>query len=116
MRAVRGQRQLPPKPLPRPGRRYGGRRAVCETLVRIGARPRTLRPVASVKVRLHGTDVAPLQIPAAKAETGISEVQMSPDLVEAIIEPLDRRQRLEQPTGPGPVLVASKDRLSGGDA
>jgi Phage integrase family len=41
----------------------------------------------------------------SKTETGIREVQMSPDLVEAVIEHIDRLRRLGLPTGPDDYLA-----------
>jgi hypothetical protein len=56
-------------------------------------------------VRLHDPDGARFQIPDSKTETGIREVQMSPDLAAAVVEHLDRLRRIGVPTGPDDYLV-----------
>jgi hypothetical protein len=56
------------------------------------------------RARLAG---ARLRIPDSKTEAGIREVQVSPDLVEAIVEHLDRLRRSGVPTGPEDHLVAN---------
>ena len=63
------------------------------------------------QVRLHDPDGARFRIPDAKTETGIREVQMSPDLVEAVVEHLDRLRRMGASTGPRNYLVPN---LQGG--
>jgi integrase len=62
-------------------------------------------------VRLHDKDGARFRIPDSKTETGIREVQMTPDLVEAVIDHVDRLRRAGLPTGPDDYLVPN---LSGG--
>jgi integrase len=56
-------------------------------------------------LRLHDPDGARFRIPDAKTDTGIREVQMSPDLVEAVIEHLDRLRRIAAATGPDAYVV-----------
>jgi hypothetical protein len=51
------------------------------------------------QVRLHDSIGTRLHIPDSKTETGIRDVQMSPDLVEAVVEHLDRLRRSGAPTG-----------------
>ncbi len=87
------------------GRGYVGRRVVCEILGRSGVRASEPCDLRVGQVRLHDRDGARFRIPDAKTETGIREVQMSPDLVEAIVEHLDRLRRIGAPTGPDAHLV-----------
>src|SRR5262249_23505579 len=56
-------------------------------------------------VRVHDANAARFRIADAKTETGIREVQMSPDLVEAVLEHLDRLRRAGAPTQPEDYLV-----------
>jgi integrase len=56
-------------------------------------------------LRLHDPDGARFRIPDAKTDTGIREVQMSPDLVEAVIEHLDRLRRVGAATSPDAYVV-----------
>lgn len=56
-------------------------------------------------VRLHDKDGARFRIPDAKTESGVREVQMTPDLVEAVIDHIDRLRRAGLPTGPDDYLV-----------
>jgi len=56
-------------------------------------------------MRLHDPDGARFRIPDSKTETGIREVQMTPDLVEAVVEHLDLLQRAGRSTGPENFLV-----------
>ncbi len=87
------------------GRGYVGRRTVCEILGRSGVRASELCDLRIGHMRLHDPAGARFRIPDAKTETGIREVQMSPDLVEAIIEHIDRLRRIGAPTGPDAYLV-----------
>jgi hypothetical protein len=87
------------------GRGYVGRRVVCEILGRSGVRASELCDLKIGQVRLQDPDGARFRIPDAKTETGIREVQMSPDLVEVVVEHLDRLRRMGVPTGPGGYLV-----------
>jgi integrase len=87
------------------GRGYVGRRVVCEILGRSGVRASELCDLKIGQVRLHDPDGARFRIPDAKTETGVREVQMSPDLVEAVVEHLERLRRMGVPTGPGDPLV-----------
>jgi integrase len=87
------------------GRGYAGRRAICEVLGRGGVRVGELRRLKIGQVRLHDPAGARFHIPDSKTESGVRDVQMSPDLVEAVVEHLDRLRRLGAPTGPEDWLV-----------
>ena len=82
------------------GRGYIGRRVVCEILARSGVRASELCNMRIGHVRVHDRDGARFRIPDSKTETGIREVQMSPDLVEAVIEHVDRLRRIGRPVAP----------------
>ncbi len=60
-------------------------------------------------VRLHDPDGARFRIRDSKTEAGIREVQMSPDLVEAFVEHLDRLHRAGLPTGADNFAVPSRN-------
>jgi integrase len=87
------------------GRGYVGRRVVIELLGRGGPRASELCDLKIGHVRLHDRGSARFRIPDAKTETGIREVQMTPDLVESVIDHLDRLRRMGAPTGPEDYLV-----------
>ena len=87
------------------GRGYAGRRVVVEILGRSGVRASELCNLRIGHVRVHDPSGARFRIPDAKTETGIPEVQMTPDLVQAVVEHLDRLQRAGHPTGPDDHLV-----------
>jgi integrase len=87
------------------GRGYVGRRVICEILGRSGVRASELCDLRIGEVRLHDPTGARFRIPDAKTETGIREVQMSPDLVEAIVEHIERLRRVDAPAGPDAYLV-----------
>jgi integrase len=93
------------------GRGYVGRRAVCEILGRSGVRVSELCDIRIGHLRLHDPDGARLRIPDSKTETGIREVQITPDLVEAIVQHTDQLRRAGRPTGPNDYLVQN---LKGG--
>ena len=88
-----------------PGRRYAGRRVICEILGRAGIRVGELCELRIGQMRLHDPNGARFHIPDAKTEAGIREVQMTPDLVEAVVDHIDRLQRAGHPTGPDAHLV-----------
>lgn len=90
------------------GRGYAGRRVVCEILGRTGVRASELCAMRVGHVRLHDPDGARFRIPDSKTETGIREVQMTPALVEAVVDHLDRLQRAGYVTGPDDYLVQSR--------
>jgi integrase len=56
-------------------------------------------------LRLHDPDGARFQIRESKTAAGIREVQMTPDLVETVIDHLDRLRRRGLPTGPEAFVV-----------
>ncbi len=93
------------------GRGYVGRRVVVEILGRGGPRASELCDIKIGHVRLHDPEGARFNIPDSKTETGIREVEMSPDLVEVVVEHIDRLRRLGAPTGPEDYLVPN---LKGG--
>jgi DNA-binding transcriptional ArsR family regulator len=82
------------------GRGYVGRRVVVEILGYGGPRASDLCDLKIGQVRLHDPDGGRFRIPDAKTETGVREVQMTPDLVETVIEHIDRLRRMGAPTGP----------------
>jgi hypothetical protein len=84
---------------------YVGRRVVCEILGRSGVRASELCDLKIGQVRLHDPAGARFHIPDAKTDTGIREVQMSPDLAEAVVTHLDRLRRIGAPSGPDDYLV-----------
>jgi integrase len=87
---------------------YAGRRAVVEILGRSGVRASELCDLRLGDVRLHDPDGARFQIRDAKTDAGVREVQMTPDLVEAFVEHLDRLRRAGLPTGPGAYAVPNR--------
>jgi integrase len=87
---------------------YVGRRAVIEILGRAGVRASELCDLRIRDVRLHDPDGARFQIRDAKTEAGVREVQMTPDLVEAFVEHLDRLRRAGLPTGPDDYAVPNR--------
>lgn len=84
---------------------YVGRRVICEMLGRGGPRVSELCELRIGQLRLHDPGGARFDIPDSKTETGRREVQMTPDLVEAVIEQIDRLRRAGRPTGPDAYLV-----------
>jgi integrase len=87
------------------GRGYVGRRVVCEILGRSGVRASELCDLKIGHLRLHDLEGARFRIPDSKTESGVREVQMSPDLVEAVVEHLDRLRRMGAATGAEDYLV-----------
>ena len=79
----------------------GGRRQLVSELgdLRIG------------QVRLHGFDGGRFRILDSKTETGLREVQMTPDLAAVVGEHLKRLRRAGAPSGPDAYLVPN---LTGG--
>jgi integrase len=90
-----------------PGRGYQGRRLVCELLGRSGIRASELCDLKIGQLRIHDPNGAHFDIPDAKTDTGIREVQMTPNLVEAVIDHLDRLQRAHLPHAPTDYLIPS---------
>jgi integrase len=87
---------------------YVGRRAVVEILARSGVRASELCDLRLRDVRLHGPDGARFHIRDAKTDAGVREVQMTPDLVEAFVEHLERLRRAGFPTGPDDHAVPNR--------
>jgi integrase len=87
---------------------YIGRRAVIEILARGGVRASELCALRWRDVRLHDPDGARFHIRSAKTQTGIREVQMTPALVQALVEHRDRLDRASQPTGPDAFVVPNR--------
>ncbi len=87
------------------GAGYVGRRIVCEILGRSGIRASELCDLRIGHLRLHDPDGSRFRIRDAKTETGIREVQMSPDLVAAIHEHIERLRRIGANTGADAYLV-----------
>jgi integrase len=75
------------------GRGYIGRRTICAIHGYAGLRVSEACEIRIGQVRLHDPEGARLRIPDAKTETGIREVEISPDLAEIIIEHIDRLRR-----------------------
>jgi integrase len=76
-----------------------------EILGRSGVRVSELCDLRIGEVRLHGSDGGRFQVLDSKTETGIREVQMTPDLAAAVSEHIARLRRLGAPTGPNAFLV-----------
>jgi integrase len=89
----------------RVGRAYVGRQVVIELLGRGGPRASELCDIKIGHLRLHDPEGARFRIPDAKTETGIREVQMTPDLVQSVVKHIDRLRRMGAPTGPENYLV-----------
>ncbi|HXE45394.1 MAG TPA: site-specific integrase [Conexibacter sp.] len=89
-------------------RPYFGRRVVCEVLGRSGVRIGELQELRIGQVRVHDPDGARFDIPDAKTEAGVRKVEMSPELVEAVVEHIDMLRRLGFPTGPDAYLVPNE--------
>ncbi len=87
---------------------YLGRRPVVEILARSGVRASELCDLRIRDVRLHDPNGARFHIRDAKTDAGIREVQMTPDLVQALVEHLDRLRRAGQPTDPDAFLVPNR--------
>jgi integrase len=87
------------------GRGYVGRRAICAILGYAGPRVSELCDIRIGQVRLHDPEAARFRIPDSKTETGVREVEISPDLVETITEHLDRLRRTGASTTPEDYLV-----------
>lgn len=87
------------------GRGYVGRRAICEILGRSGVRVSELCDLKIGQVRLHDPRGARFKVADSKTETGIRDVEMTPDLVEVVIEHIDNLRRAGHPTGPEDYLV-----------
>jgi integrase len=87
---------------------YVGRRVVIEILARSGVRASELCDLRLRDIRLHEPNGARFQIRDAKTEAGVREVQMTPDLTEAIVEHVDRLRRAGLPAGPDGYAVPNR--------
>jgi integrase len=87
---------------------YVGRGIVIEILARCGIRASELCDLRLRDVRLHDPDGARFRIRDAKTDAGVREVQMTPDLLEAFVEHLDRLRRAGQRTGPDDYAVPNQ--------
>lgn len=87
---------------------YIGRRAVIEILGRSGVRASELCDLRIRDVRLHDPNGARFRIRDSKTDAGVREVQMTPDLIEAFVEHLDRLRRAGLPTGPDDHAVPNR--------
>jgi integrase len=87
---------------------YVGHRAVVEILGRGGVRASELCDLRLRDVRLHDPDGARFHIRDAKTYAGIREVQMTPALMEAFVEHLDRVRRAGLPTDPDAYAVPNR--------
>ena len=79
---------------------YLGRRAVVCALGRSGVRVSELCDIVIGHLVLRGVEGSRFDIPDAKTDSGIREVEMSDELVDVIIEHIDRLRRAGFDTGP----------------
>jgi integrase len=70
-----------------------------------GCGPASCADIRVGHVRLHDPDGARFRIPDSKTEAGIREVQLTPDLVETVIEHIDRLRRADRAIAPEAHLV-----------
>jgi integrase len=89
----------------RVGYGYVGRRVAVEILARSGVRVSELCDLRIGQVRLHGRDGGRFQVVDSKTETGIREVQMTPELAAVVSEHLKRLRCIGAPSGPNAFLV-----------
>lgn len=88
-----------------PGRGYVGRRVICELLGRSGLRVSELCDLKIADVRLHDPEGTRFRIVDAKTEAGERIVEATPELMQVLIEYLDRLRRAGMPTGPNDYLT-----------
>ena len=79
---------------------YVGRRAIVLTLGRSGVRVSELCAIEIGQLVLRGVEGSRFDIPDAKTDTGIREVEMTDELVEEIEAHIDRLRRASFDTGP----------------
>lgn len=89
----------------RVGRGYVGARVAVEILARSGVRVGELCDLRIGQVRLHGPDGGRFQVVDSKTDTGIREVQMTPELAAVVREHLGRLRCIGAPSGPNAFLV-----------
>ena len=87
---------------------YIGRKALVCTLGRTGIRNDELGGIRIGHARLHDIDSARLDIPDSKTETGIRNVELSPDLAEALIAHIDQLRRAGNDVGPEAYLFQNE--------
>ena len=80
--------------------KYVGRGPIVSTLGYSGVRVSELCDLKIGKLRLHDPERARFLVADAKTETGIREVEMSPELVEVILAHIDRLRRYGRATTP----------------
>lgn len=83
-----------------PGQGYVARRVVCELLGRAGLRSSELCGLRIGDLRLDAPAGAHLRIRQSKTEAGVREVQLSPALVDAIRDHLERLRAARLPVMP----------------
>jgi integrase len=83
-----------------PAGAYLGHRALCATLGYAGPRVSEMCDLRIGQLRLHDANGARFHIPDAKTPTGVRTVEISPALVEILIDHLDRLRRAGLPTSP----------------
>ncbi|MEX2106764.1 MAG: tyrosine-type recombinase/integrase [Solirubrobacterales bacterium] len=86
------------------GRGYVGRRVICELLGRGGVRVGELCNMRVGDVRVHDPQGARFRVLESKTEAGERLVEMSPALVEEVVEHIARLRRLGLPSGPDAYL------------
>ena len=89
------------------GQGYVARRVVCELLGRAGLRSSELCGLRIGDLRLDAPAGAHLRIRESKTEAGVREVQLSPALVDAIRDHLERLRAAHLPDGSDAFLVPS---------
>lgn len=82
------------------GIKYVGRGPIASTLGHSGVRVSELCALKIGELRLHDPERARFLVADAKTETGIREVEMSPELVEVILAHIDRLRRYGRSTTP----------------
>jgi len=87
---------------------YLGRCAVIEILARAGVRAGELCELRWRDVRLHDPDGARFHVRSSKTDAGVREVQMTPDLVQSLVEHRDRLGRAGQATGQDDFAVPNR--------
>ncbi len=85
-----------------------GRRAVTELLARAGVRASELCDLRWRDVRLHEPSGARFYVRSSKTDAGVREVQMTPDLLQAVIEHRDRLRRAGQPAGQDDFVIPNR--------
>jgi integrase len=86
------------------GRGYVGRRVICELLGRGGVRVGELCNMRIGDVRVHDPSGARFRVVESKTEAGERLVEMSPALVEEVVEHIALLRRLGLPSGPDAYL------------